>query len=98
MKVKVNFHSGVKKFAAKEKLKIADIKNKILDVMDELLSGRSKQIKCNSVLVVVNGIQNMKNKKAFVNPHEPSKKALRTVIYNKLLPNYSLYFSVFKEK
>jgi len=98
MKIKINFHKEVKKFAEKDGLKIADIKNKIVDVMDELLSGRSRQIKCNSVLVVVNGIQNMKNKKAFVNPHEPSKKALKTVVYNKLMPNHSLYFSVFKEK
>ncbi len=98
MKVKIDFHRGVKKFMKKDGLKIKDIKNKISDIMDEILSDRTHQIKCNKVLVVVDGIQNMKNKKTFVNPNEPSKKAFKTVIYNKLLPNHSLYFSVFKNK
>ena len=100
MKIKFEFPPKIKQFAKEEKIKIKDIKDKILSNVDEdLLDKNYEPIKCEEILVVVNGIHKTQQNQVFISPKEISKKRpLKTISSTRLLNEYSIYYLIFKEK
>ena len=100
MKIKFEFPIKIKKFAKKEGIKIKEIKDKILSVIDkDLLNKDYKPIKCKEIEVIVNGIYKTRQNKIFISPRTISKKKpLSTVSSIGLLDKYSIYYLIFKKK
>jgi len=98
MKIKFEFPTKIKQFVKNENIKIKDIKDKILNSLDEdLLDKNYKPIKCKEIRIVVNGVHKTQKNRIFISSKKISKKKpLRTISTSGF--KYSIYYLIFKEK
>jgi hypothetical protein len=98
MKTKFEFPIQVKQYMKSENIEAKEIKEKILNSLDEdLLDKNYNPIKCKEIKVVVNGIFKNQKNKIFISQKKISKKKpLRTI--SSVGPKYSVYYLIFKEK
>jgi len=97
MEIKIEVPDQIKRFAEDAGISVAEIRNKITSYIEkDMLDVNCKQMKMDSIRVVVNGVHKDRGTRIIINNEAISKeKPLKTVF--RAGSNYSIYYLIYKQ-